>query len=435
MQAYNKVVITIGNMTRANRFLKIFNIADGITRQFYNDELENVEIIEQITDNNQALNINEASLRILPKLTTGVLFQRTLPFSIYRNNELYGKFYIDKSIANTDQTLYDITVSDYIKILEAQTYLGGLYNNITVANLIADILGDIPYTLDATLGTYTISGYLPILTKREALRQVAFITNAYIDTSRADTIKINPLPTTISATKTTADIINIETTQENITTKIELNTQQLTTKNAETDEIFNGALSGNKMIVFDAPKFNLSITGGTIVSSNINYAIISGTGANVVLSGKTYEQYVSVASKTNAYTVSTDIEKIDSYDTTLICNDVATIDALNFIEFKIKSIFKMGTVKVGDLISLNGRTCRVMQLSYDLKQTNIYANAELEVYYETTQLRSLAKGRAVEEEWYFGADYDYSQLEKEDKKEEIKDEKKEEEPKDEKQVR
>ena len=95
----------------------------------------------------------------------------------------------------------------------------------------------------------------------------------------------------------------------------------------------------------------------------------------------------------------------------------------------------MGTVKVGDLISLNGQTCRVMQLSYDLKQTNIYANAELEAYYETTQLRSLAKGRAVEEEWYFGADYDYSRLEKEDKKEEIKDEKKEEEPKDEKQVR
>lgn len=422
-------------MTRANRFLKIFNITDGISRQFYNDELENVEIIEQITDNNQALNINEASLVILPKLTTGVLFQRTLPFNIYRNEVLYGRFYIDSSTSNTDKTLYNITVSDYIKILDTQSYLGGLYNNITVADLIADILGDIPYTLDATLGDYTISGYLPILTKREALRQVAFITNAYIDTSRADTIQIKPIPTTISATKTTADIINIETTQENITTQIELHTQQLTTKNAETDEIFNGTLNGNKMIVFDAPKFDLSITGGTIVSYNINYAIINGTGGTVVLSGKTYEQYEIVASKTNSFTVSTDIEKIDDYNTTLICNDVSTIDALNFVEYKIKSIFKMGTVKVGDLISLNGQTCRVMQLSYDLKQTNIYANAELEAYYETTQLRSLAKGRAVEEEWYFGADYDYSRLEKEDKKEEIKDEKKEEEPKDEKQVR
>ena len=79
VQAYNKIVITIGNMTRANRFLKIFNITDGISRQFYNDELENVEIIEQITNNVTALNINEASLRILPQSSAGILFQRTLP--------------------------------------------------------------------------------------------------------------------------------------------------------------------------------------------------------------------------------------------------------------------------------------------------------------------------------------------------------------------
>ena len=65
--------------------MKIFNIADGITRQFYNEELENVEIIEQITNNNGALNINEASLKILPSDNRGILFQRTLPFSIYMN--------------------------------------------------------------------------------------------------------------------------------------------------------------------------------------------------------------------------------------------------------------------------------------------------------------------------------------------------------------
>lgn len=387
VQAYNKVVITIGNMTRPYRMLKIFNISDGITRQFYNDELENVEIIEQITDNNQALNINEASLRILPKLTTGVLFQRTLPFSLYRNNELYGRFYIDKSIANTDQTLYDLTVSDYIKILEAQTYLGGLYTNKTVSSLIAEILEDIPYTLDATIGAYTINGYLPIMSKREALRQVAFCINAYVDTSRSDRIIINPIPTTISATKTEADIVEIKTTQTNITTKIELNTEQLTTVNASTDVIFSGALSGNKMIVFDAPKFSLTITGGTIVTSNINYAIISGTGGNVVLNGKTYEQYVTVATKTNDFAVSTDIEKIDKYDTTLTCNNITLINLLNFVEFTIKSKFKMGSVKVGDLISLNGRTCRVMELDYNLGQTEIYADAELETYYQVVQTR------------------------------------------------
>lgn len=381
VQAYNKIVITIGNMTKANRFLKIFNITDGIIRPFYNDELENVEIIEEITNNNKALNINESSLTILPAYNTGVLFQRTLPFTIYRNDVLFGSFFVDTSTSNTNKSLYSLKVSDYIKVLDAQTYLGGIYNNVTVASLVAEILGTIPYTLDATLGAYTISGYMPVLTKREALREIAFCTNAYVDTSRSDTIQIKPLPTLVNRNITKAEIIDIQTTQQNIVTKIQLETELLTTKNAETDEIFNGTLSGTQMIIFDSPKFNLTITGGTIVSSNCNYAIISGSGA-AILKGKTYEQYINATEKGNTLVVSTDIEKVDTYTTTLTCNDINILDYLNFVEFKIKSIFKMGTTKVGDLVNLNGTECRVLSLSYDLKQSEIYCEAELEAYYD-----------------------------------------------------
>lgn len=382
VQAYNKIVITIGNMQKANRFLKIFNISDGITRQFYNDELENVQIIEEITNNNKALNINQSDLVVLPNNTTGVLFQRTLPFSIYRNDVLYGRFFVDSSTSNSDKSLYKLKVSDYIKTLDGQSYLGGIYSNVTVATLIADILGDIPYSLDASLGAYTISGYLPILTKREALRQVAFCTNAFVDTSRSDKIIITPLSTSSSATINKSDILSLAITQENIVTKIELNTELLTTRNASTDEIYNATLNGTTSILFDSPKFNLTISGGTIVSSNCNYAIISGTGGTVVLSGQTYEQYINVTNKTNSYTVSTDIEKIDSYSTTLTCNNINLLNLLTFVEFKIKSKFMMGSIKVGDIISLDGTTARVLSLSYDISQTNIYAEAELEAYYE-----------------------------------------------------
>lgn len=382
IQAYNRIVITITNMTRVSRLLKIFNIADGITRQFYNDELQNVEIIEEITNNNEALSINEAELSIIPQTQTGVLFQRTLPFSIYRNEILYGEFFIDSSTTNNDKSIYKLKVSDYIKVLDGQSYLGGTYNNRTLVSLVADILGDIPYEIDASIQNYTISGYLPILTKREALRQVAFCTNAFIDTSRSNKILIAPLPTTVSRTLTKAEILSIQTTQENIVTKIEIETELLTTTNAEKDEIYNGTLNGTMPIQFDSPKFNLTITGGTIVASNCNYAIIRGTGGNVVLSGKTYEKYKTTEEKTNSFTVSTDIEKIDNYDTTLTCNSINLIDYLNFVEFKIKSSFKMGTTKVGDIVDLNGETARVMELNYDLTQAEIYATADLEAYYE-----------------------------------------------------
>lgn len=383
VQAYNKIVITIGNMTKADRYLKIFNITDGISRQFYNDELENVELIEQITNNVTALNINEASLQILPQSSAGILFQRTLPFSIYRNEVLLGKFFVNTSTSNTDKTLFSVKVNDYISMLEGQTYLGGLYSGATVSSVVADILGTIPYTLDNTLGTKTISGYLPILNKREALRQVAFCINALVDTSRSDNIIIKPLPTTVSRTIPKSEIVSIETTEENITTKIELETTSLVTKKRqEADDIFEGKLNGGTTsIIFDSPKFDLSITNGTISSSNLNYAIITGTGTTTTLTGKDYQQASSTSSKTNPYVVTTDVEKIETYESTLVC-DTPIINNLNFIQYKIKSVFMMRDTKVGDLVNLNGQVCRVMSLSYDAGQTVIYCQAELEAYYE-----------------------------------------------------
>ena len=308
------------------------------------------------------------------------MFQRTLPFTLYRNNELYGKFFINTSKSNTDKTLYDLRISDYIQILEKQTFLGGLYTNKTVSSLVAEILGDIPYTLDSTLGAYTLTGYLPILSKRDALQEIAFATNGYVDTSRSDQIVINPLPEATARTVTPSEIVFIETTQQNIVTRIELETEKLTQKQATADEIFTGTISGLQTIIFDTPKYNLTITGGTIVSSNINYAIINGSGA-VTLSGKDYEITNELRVKENPFVVSTDLENIDKYTATLTCNNIDILDKLNFVEFTIRSVFKMENTKIGDLISLNGEVARVMQLSYDLKQTNIYAEAELEKYY------------------------------------------------------
>ncbi len=382
VQAYNKIVITINNMTRANRFLKVFNIDDGITRTFYNDELENADIIEEITENNQAININEAQLIILPKTNTGVLFQRTLPFGIYRNGVLIGKYFVDTSTSNTDKTIYKLKLSDYISMLNGQTYLGGQYNNVTVATLIADILGDIPYELDQTLGARTITGYLGIMNKREALREVAFCTNAIVDTSRVEKIVIKPLPTTVSEIVGEDRIIDIESTQQNIITTYTLNTSILTSTTTSADDLFSGAISGTQMVVFDSPHYNLTISsGGTIVSSNINYAIISGNG-NVTLKGKAYTEVVNSQSKDNPYAVSSDLEKVETFETSLTCNEIDILDELEFIEFKIKSTFMMEDIKVGDLITLNGKECRVMTLEYTLEQTNIYAVAELEAYYE-----------------------------------------------------
>ena len=383
VQAYNKIRIEIPNMQKPNRFLKIFNISDGITRQFYNDELENVEIIEQITNNNQALNINEASLQILPANTTGIQFQRTLPFTIYRDNVRFGKFFINTSTSNTKKTLYKLKVSDYIYILEHQTYLGGLYQEETVSSIISDILlGDVPYSLDATLGAYKLSGYLPIMNKREALKQVAFAINALVDTSRSDVINIVPFPTTSSKTLTDSEVVSVETTQKSIVTRIQLIVNQpYIPTGASIEEVFNEALNGTKTIYYSSPASVEQISGGYGIEGNCNYIVLEGTGGTVTLGVSYYEDLSTIYEKSNPYAVSTDEEKTQVYETTLACSDINLIDQLKFVEFYIKAKFKMGSIKVGDIVTLQDRLCRVISLSYDLKQSEIYCTAELEAYY------------------------------------------------------
>ena len=227
VSAYNKIVLTFSNTLRPSRYLKIFNIYDGVTREFYKEEIQNMQIIEEIGSNNKALTINQASTTIIPQNRTGVQFQRTLPFLIYRNEVLYGKFFISSSTSNTNETIYQLKTDDYIKVLEGQTFLGGQYTNATASSIIASIMGSIPYQLDASVGAITLSGYLPILNKREALRRIAFATNSLVDTSRSDKVIISPIPTTISQTIGEEKIVSIQKTQQNIVTKYAVNVKTL----------------------------------------------------------------------------------------------------------------------------------------------------------------------------------------------------------------
>lgn len=377
--AFNKVVITITSTNNPFRYLKIFNISDGIIRTFFQDELENVEILEEISTKNETLSVNNLSVNIINKNDIGILFQRTLPFKVYKDDTLYGCFFIDTSSSNTKKTFYTINANDYIGLLEYQSHLGGMYSNILVSTLIDDILGDIPYEIDSNIANKTVSGYLPIQTKREALRQVVFSVGGMIDTSRRESVVIKSLPTTVSSEIGEDRILKIKTTELSITTSIELNTHKYK-KNDEETELFNDTLNGITYLTFSTPVHNFVISGGNILNSGTNYATIQGYGGEVVLKAKGYDDVIETVSKDNSNTASTDLRKVESHEATLNYNSTELLNAFKFIKSNMDITFKMATEKVGDLVKINGTTCRITSLNYDPQQKNIYASAQAEVY-------------------------------------------------------
>lgn len=383
--AFNKVIITFKKLNKASRFLRIFKIEDGIVRNFYKDEIKGLEIYEEISDSGESLAINTMDLNLLSKNEVKILFQRVQALKVYNDDELFGTFFVESSKRTANQ--YNLTTFDLVGMLENNTFIGGLYENVLVSELIKSICGDIAYELDASFETITVSGYLPILTCRDALKQVAFAINAIIDTSREDTIKIIPIadnePKIIDETRASGNV-----TENAVApfTAIELSEHRYVA-NTDSVELYNDVLNDTITLTFIEPYRNLSITGGTLIESGSNYAIISGTGNNVVLTGYGYTDVVTLKTSYNPTNTTNSIPNVKSItDATLVtsANSNAVMERLESILYNYNTIevsFLLNDERVGDLVEVTTnegvKRGRIIALDYQLISNEVYVNATI----------------------------------------------------------
>ena len=75
-----------------------------------------------------------------------------------------------------------------------------------------------------------------------------------------------------------------------------------------------------------------------------------------------------------------DIDKVKSYNTTLICNEINLIDNLKFINKSLTVKLNLeNQEKVGDKVNVLGQSARITNLDYELNTPSIYAIAEMEI--------------------------------------------------------
>lgn len=380
--AYNKIIFTFKKMCKPYRYLRIYEIEDGITREFYNDEIKNLRILEELSPTTESLSMNTLDMEIITKNSVGVLFQRTLPIKLYRDESLIGSFFIESSEKESGND-YKITATDYIGILDGEKYIGGMFTDKNVGQIVAEILGDIPYVIDSTLASRTITGYLEILNKRAALQRVIFASGGIIDCSRSEYIEIKLLNNTITSHLDKSKVISVKERMESITTRIELVEHKYKRKWAE-ETLFDERLKGETRIEFSSPYARLFFSDESpeeaeIVEWNANYAVIRSNGYTELL-GFPYNDTTATKVKNNPLVVGTDIAKVKTFDSTLTCNEINLIDYLNFIDKKLTVTFHMNNnEKIGDLVEVLGQKARIVSLEYELNTPSIYATAEMEV--------------------------------------------------------
>ncbi|MBM6938460.1 hypothetical protein H7U37_07985 [Pseudoflavonifractor phocaeensis] len=288
VSAYNKLVITFRKTVLPFRFLKLQEAVYGQTRIFTSGELRRVNLFQAASVISEELEINTCDLTLSSKDPVPFLFQRKQPMEVYHGGILQGVFYVSAS-KRVGTAMYEIETSDAVGLLEEENHMGGVYAGKRVDALAAEILGHNAYDLDPSLAGMTVFGWLPIATRRENLAQLAFAIGAVVDTSGSQVIRIYPVQSSVTADFGPERIYSgsdIDTAA--LVTGVEVTAHKYTA-GTESKELFRDTLTGHAMVTFGEPVSDLSISGGTLLEHNANYAVLSGTGGVVTLMGKPYQ--------------------------------------------------------------------------------------------------------------------------------------------------
>lgn len=350
VRMFNKIEIEFKKTSKPYRYIFLSGITYGITRTYEQNEIMRVNLLSEISQIGEELTINTFGFTLVAQDETDYMFQKQQKLNLLNGENLLGSYYIDTATRKSKKT-YEIKCYDLIGILEQTTFYGGIYNGVTAGSLLQKIFGEvnIEYTVDNVTASKLIYGYMPILTRREAICWVCMATGSVCDTTHSETVDIYRIDETVKRTiglESQYSGVSVENTP--IITGLKLTAYTYTAVN-DTVEVFNEALNGSALVEFTEPLHNLSITGGTITESGTNYARITGTGSNVVLSGQVYNVSTKIVEKVNPVIGALDIQNIiEVSDCTIISSNNAEEVAERILEHYLKSKKVSAKIILGD---------------------------------------------------------------------------------------
>lgn len=295
VENYRKIKLYFTGSLFPYRYLKIDNISYGSNLIFGQENVIKATLLEEIDTISSELSINTCDFTLFDKSKDFNVLNPTGKYSLLQsmqeinvqekiNDNLVdmGTFYLDDWDSESETQINFKTV-DALGILDKTDFIKGkIYIDEPVENIINDIMASAgwdKYDVSNELKDLALSGYIPICTHRQALQQVIFAIRAVADCSRGSNIKIYRISKAID-TKIKDNRLFLS--GENIKIRKYISDINITTHSysisSETETVFEGILSvGMNEITFENPTSNLTITGGALVESGVNYAIVNMT--------------------------------------------------------------------------------------------------------------------------------------------------------------
>ena len=287
VESYDQIQIKLMATNHPNHLAKIQKIEVGRTVLFGREELINVRLVNEVDPALCVLSADTMDFYVADRKDRELIPQENQRIELYKDGKLKAVQYV-KSSTREAKNQYRFTCQSVIGLLE-DTFLGGMYVDYPLEDLVQDILGEWPFEIATYFDGTVISGYLPVCTQREALQQLAFAIGSVISTQGGASIRFLPVPTAATAKFTSSEIFlggSVKTSPR--VAKIQVYSHSYTESDTDETLMQEEEITGEAVLVtFDSPHHSYSISGGTITSYGVNWVRITANGP-VTVTGKGY---------------------------------------------------------------------------------------------------------------------------------------------------
>lgn len=336
VEGFDRIEVKLLATNKPGQFAKIQQIQIGQVILFLQDELTRVSLLNEIDPSFCELSADTMKVEIIEKKGRALIPQKNQSMYLIRDGVQIASQYITDS-SRENQRFYSFSCQSAVGRLEDE-FLGGIYNDTTVDSILEEVLGG--FAADWTpFSGQTITGYLPVCTKREALQQIAFAIGAVVTTQGDGTIRLVPLGEDIEAEFTGDNIFSgAKVNREAQTAAVQIFVHRYAEDTEKEKLIDNEKVTGeNVLYIFTEPHYGYYITGGNIVGSGENWVKITASGT-VTLTGKKYVHSTSVRRKENPYATAAEKGNVVSVEN-------ATLIHSGNVEETIDRLFEYHTLK------------------------------------------------------------------------------------------
>lgn len=287
VESFDRLEIELLATNTPEQFAKLRRIEIGKNILFSADEIASVRLVNEIDPTLCTLPVDTMAFDIHDMQRRSLLPQENQRIEMIHNGKVRAVHYI-KSSTRKSESDYSIQCQSIVGLLNDE-FLGGLYQDKLVRELLTEILREWQYDLDISFEHKTLTGYIPVCTQREALQQVAFAIGALVTTQDSSKIRLIPIPSAVGATFTDSSIItggSVKTASRYARVEVQAHSY-IPSEDLEkliNEEEVDGE---NILFTFPYPHYDYEITGGTITGYGDNWITVTASDL-VTVSAKTY---------------------------------------------------------------------------------------------------------------------------------------------------